>query len=133
MPRRCKLFAGSSNTELATKVAERLGTTLAKSTVTKFANDETSIVVHESVREDDVYIIQSGSPHANDAVMELVITINACKTASARRVTAVLPFYPYSKQCKKKSRSSIAAKLIANMLRVAGPRRRAQGRLHPRP
>jgi ribose-phosphate pyrophosphokinase len=119
--RRTKVFAGTSNVDLVQRVAARLGTPLAQSAVTKFANGETSVIVTESVREEDVYVFQSGSPNANDAVMELLITVSACKMASARRVTAVLPFFPYSKQCKKKSRSAITAKLVANMLRVAGP------------
>ena len=131
MSRHTKIFSGSSNVDLVQKVAARLGTPLAKSTVVQFANAETSVVISESVREEDVYIFQSGSPAVNDGVMELLIMVNACKMASARRVTAVLPFFPYSKQCKKKSRSSITAKLIANMLRVAGTLHRAHAVMHP--
>jgi len=119
--RNVKVFTGSSNPDLAKKVVQRLGIPLADSTVGKFANAETTVVIRESVREEDVYIFQSGSPSVNDGVMELLIMINACRMASARAIYAVLPFFPYSKQCKKKSRSAITAKLVANMLKVAGP------------
>merc|ERR1711872_340470 len=74
-----------------------------------------------SVRGEDVYIVQSGCGEVNDNLMELLIMINACKIASAERVTAVIPVYPYSRQDKKdKSRAPISAKLVANMLSVAG-------------
>lgn len=74
----------------------------------------------ESVRGEDVYIVQSGSGNVNDALMELVIMIAACIGNSAKRVTAVMPYLPYSKQSKKKNRNCIVAKLVANMLQVAG-------------
>merc|ERR1712183_55542 len=87
----------------------------------KFSNKETSVEIGESVRGDDVFIIQSGCGEINDNLMELLIMINACKIASAARVTAVIPCFPYARQDKKdKSRAPIGAKLVANMLSVAG-------------
>nr|VZI12153.1 unnamed protein product [Spirometra erinaceieuropaei] len=87
----------------------------------KFSNQETCVEVIESVRGEDVYIIQTGSGEVNDHLMELLIMINACKIASSCRVTAVIPCFPYARQDKKdKSRAPISAKLVANMLSVAG-------------
>ncbi|CAG8500149.1 10663_t:CDS:2 [Racocetra fulgida] len=89
--------------------------------VLKYSNQETSVTIGESVRDEDVFIIQSGCGEINDNIMELLIMINACKTASARRITAVIPCFPYARQDKKdKSRAPISAKLIANMITVAG-------------
>ncbi|RKP07419.1 phosphoribosyltransferase-like protein [Thamnocephalis sphaerospora] len=119
--RRTKLFAGSSHRELATLVAQRLGHPLSNVALQAFANRETSVHIGVSVRNEDVFIIQSGSDTVNDHLMELLIMVNACKSASASRITAVIPYFPYSKQCKrKKERGAIAAKLVANMLSVAG-------------
>jgi len=87
----------------------------------KFSNGEISVKIAESIREEDVFIIQSGSHDVNDNLMELLILISACKTASARRITAVIPCFPYARMDKKdKSRAPITAKLVANMLAVAG-------------
>ncbi|KAG0228484.1 ribose-phosphate pyrophosphokinase 3 [Mortierella sp. GBAus27b] len=116
-----KIFAGNSHVELAKLVARRLGTELSKAVVLKYSNQETSVTIGESVRDEDVYIIQSGCGEINDNLMELLIMINACKTASARRITAIIPCFPYARQDKKdKSRAPITAKLIANMLTVSG-------------
>ncbi|KAF9208395.1 hypothetical protein BGZ59_010666 [Podila verticillata] len=116
-----KIFAGNSHVELAKLVARRLGTELSKVVVLKYSNQETSVTIGESVRDEDVFIIQSGCGEINDNLMELLIMINACKTASARRITAIIPCFPYARQDKKdKSRAPITAKLIANMLTVAG-------------
>ncbi|KAI9596712.1 ribose-phosphate pyrophosphokinase 3 [Syncephalis fuscata] len=116
-----KIFAGSSHRLLAGLVAARLGVELAKVGVYKYSNQETAVTIGESVRDEDVFIIQSGSGEINDNLMELLIMINACKTASARRITAVIPCFPYARQDKKdKSRAPISAKLVANMLTVAG-------------
>ncbi|KAI9293361.1 ribose-phosphate pyrophosphokinase 3 [Neoconidiobolus thromboides FSU 785] len=116
-----KIFAGNSHPELANLIAKRIGVQVAKSNVRKFSNQETSVTIGESVRDEDVFIIQSGCGEINDNLMELLIMINACKTASARRITAVIPCFPYARQDKKdKSRAPISAKLIANMLTVAG-------------
>ncbi|KAK9702470.1 ribose phosphate diphosphokinase subunit prs4 [Basidiobolus ranarum] len=116
-----KVLTGNSNPDLAARVAKRLGIELCNVTVVKFSNQETSVTIGESVRDEDVFIIQSGCGEINDNLMELLIMINACKTASARRITAVIPCFPYARQDKKdKSRAPISAKLIANMLTVAG-------------
>lgn len=116
-----KVFAGSSNSALAQRICNRLGIEVGKVTTKKFSNQETCVEIGESVRGEDVFIIQSGCGQINDNIMELLIMINACKIASAARVTAVIPVYPYARQDKKdKSRAPISAKLIANMLSVAG-------------
>jgi len=116
-----KIFTGNSHPDLANLIARRLGLQLAKCVVAKYSNQETSVTIGESVRDEDVFIIQSGCGEINDHLLELLIMINACKTASARRITAVIPCFPYSRQDKKdKSRAPISAKLVANMLTVAG-------------
>ncbi|TPX31884.1 ribose-phosphate diphosphokinase [Synchytrium microbalum] len=116
-----KLFAGNSHPDLARLIAKRLGLELAKCVVLKYSNQETSVTIGESVRDEDVYIIQSGCDEINDHLMELLIMINACRSASARRVTAVIPAFPYARADKKdKSRAPITAKLVANMLTIAG-------------
>jgi ribose-phosphate pyrophosphokinase len=89
--------------------------------VTKFSNGEINVKIFESVRDEDVFILQSACRDVNDHLMELLILISACKGASARRITAVIPCYPYARMDKKdKSRAPITAKLVANMLAVAG-------------
>ncbi|KAI0994120.1 hypothetical protein K3495_g14063, partial [Podosphaera aphanis] len=117
-----KLLAGNSHPQLAINVANRLGIKLAKTMSLNYSNQETSVTIGESVRDEDVFIIQSTAPgDINDGLMELLIMINACKTASARRITAIIPNYPYARQDKKdKSRAPISAKLIAKMLQTAG-------------
>ncbi|ORY22694.1 phosphoribosyltransferase-like protein [Naematelia encephala] len=117
-----KLLTGNSHPRLAEAVAERLGISLTPCHVSKFLSLETSVQIHSSVRDEDVFILQSPSPPAiNDHLMELLIMISACKTASAKRITAVIPCYPYARQDKKdKSRAPITAKLVANLLAVAG-------------
>jgi ribose-phosphate pyrophosphokinase len=99
----------------------RLNVPLVPCTVKKFSNGETNVKISESVRDEDVFIIQSGCSDVNDNLMELLILISACRTASARRITAVIPCFPYARMDKKdKSRAPITAKLVANMLTVAG-------------
>ncbi|KAI3635785.1 hypothetical protein MIR68_006423 [Amoeboaphelidium protococcarum] len=116
-----KLFCGNSHPDLARLIAMRLGTELGKCAVVKYSNQETSVTIGESVRDEDVFILQSGCGEINDHLLELLIMINACKTASSRRITAVIPCFPYARQDKKdKSRAPISAKLVANMLTVAG-------------
>uniref|UniRef100_A0A674I5G7 ribose-phosphate diphosphokinase n=1 Tax=Terrapene triunguis TaxID=2587831 RepID=A0A674I5G7_9SAUR len=95
------LFSGSSHQDLSQRVAERLGLELGKVVTKKFSNQETSVEIGESVRGEDVYIIQSGCGEINDNLMELLIMINACKIASSSRVTAVIPCFPYARQDKK--------------------------------
>ncbi|KAI5118324.1 hypothetical protein M0805_006607 [Coniferiporia weirii] len=116
-----RLLTGTSHPELAQAVAERLNIQLTPCIVKKFSNGETSVKIQESVREEDVFILQSGCGDVNDSLMELLILISACKTASARRITAVIPCFPYARVDKKdKSRAPITAKLVANMLVIAG-------------
>ncbi|CDH17163.1 probable Ribose-phosphate pyrophosphokinase 1 [Zygosaccharomyces bailii ISA1307] len=119
--RKCKVFVGSSHPELGNLVCERLGIRPAPCTLKKFANGETSVQIGVSVRDEDVYVIESGSPHVNDHIMELLILVSACKGGSAKKVTAVIPQFPYSKQCKmKKHRGAITARMLANLLIMAG-------------
>ncbi|XP_078323884.1 ribose-phosphate pyrophosphokinase 1 isoform X2 [Crassostrea virginica] len=116
-----KVFSGSSHSDLAQKICDRLGIEPGKVVTKKFSNGECCVEIGESVRGEDVYIVQSGCDEVNDMLMELLIMINACKIASACRVTAVIPCFPYARQDKKdKSRAPISAKLVANMLSVAG-------------
>ncbi|KZT56555.1 ribose-phosphate pyrophosphokinase 2 [Calocera cornea HHB12733] len=116
-----KLITGNSHSKLAQDVADRLGILLVPTTVKKFSNGETNVKIGSSVRDEDVFIIQSSCPGVNDHFMELLILIHACKIASASRITAVIPCFPYQRQDKKdKSRLPITAKLVANMLTVAG-------------
>ncbi|KAJ3094885.1 Ribose-phosphate pyrophosphokinase 1 [Phlyctochytrium planicorne] len=116
-----KIFTGSSHPELSALILDRLGQNAAPAKTKRFANQEIGIELGLSVRNEDVYIIQSGSQSINDHIMELLIMVNACKLASARRITAVIPYFPYMKQSKKKkARGAITAKLLANMLNVAG-------------
>ncbi|KAI0062033.1 phosphoribosyl pyrophosphokinase [Artomyces pyxidatus] len=116
-----RILTGNSHPELAHTVAERLGTPLTPCTVKKFSNGEINVKISESVRDEDVFILQSACCDVNDTLMELLILISACKGASARRITAVIPCYPYARMDKKdKSRAPITAKLVANMLAVAG-------------
>ena len=116
-----KVFSGSSNPFLTGEIVENLSLSLGKVSLSKFANQETCVEIGESVRGEDVYIVQTGAGDINDNLMELLIMISACKIASAQRVVAVIPCYPYARQDKKdKSRAPITAKLVANMLSVAG-------------
>ncbi|KIM66205.1 hypothetical protein SCLCIDRAFT_1211435 [Scleroderma citrinum Foug A] len=116
-----KIFTGTSHPELAELIARRLGLSLAKAEVTKSGIGETQVRIAESVRENDVYIINTGCGAVNTALMELCIMIHACKIASAKRITAVVPLFPYARQDKKdKSRAPITAKLVANMLQKSG-------------
>lgn len=98
MVRNIVLFGGSSHPQLTENIANHLGVPPANIVLSKFSNGETRVEVGESVREKDVYIVQSGGGKVNDHLMELLITLSACKTASAKRVTAVLPLFPYSRQ-----------------------------------
>ncbi|KAI6796916.1 phosphoribosyl pyrophosphokinase, partial [Hortaea werneckii] len=115
------VFSGSSHPGLVESICDRLGTHPAKAELKKFANGETSVEIKESVREKDIFIVQSGSSQINDNVMELLIMISACKSGSAKSVTAVMPYFPYSRQSKRKThRGAITARMLANLLNVAG-------------
>lgn len=101
--------------------APRLNIPLVPCNVDTFSNGEINVKIRESVRDEDVFILQTGSKDVNDNIMELLVLISACKTASARRITAVIPCFPYARMDKKdKSRAPITAKLVANMIAVAG-------------
>ncbi|KAH9937711.1 phosphoribosyl pyrophosphokinase [Fomitopsis serialis] len=116
-----KIFTGTSHPELAEIITRRLGIPLSKAEVTKSSIGETSVRILDSVREDDVYIINTGCGQVNTALMELCIMVHACKIASAKRITAIVPLYPYARQDKKdKSRAPITAKLVANMIQKSG-------------
>ncbi|CAJ2511753.1 Uu.00g073780.m01.CDS01 [Anthostomella pinea] len=122
MANEVKLLAGNGHPILANLVADRLGIKIAKTTSSDDSNAETSVIIGESVRDEDVFILQSSmAGDINRGFMELLIMIRACRDASARRITAVIPNFPYARQDKKdKSRAPITAKLIANMLQTAG-------------
>ncbi|KAH6856708.1 phosphoribosyltransferase-like protein [Chaetomium sp. MPI-CAGE-AT-0009] len=115
------IFAGSSCPDITDKICHNLGMARADAELTQFSNGETSVRILTSVREKDVFVVQSGSPKINDTIMELLIMISACKGGSANKITAVLPYFPYSRQSKKKShRGAITARMLANLLGVAG-------------
>jgi ribose-phosphate pyrophosphokinase len=129
------LFSGSSNRELADKIAKRMQTRVGNALVDRFKNDECRIEIRENVRGAEVFVLQSlcNSPSGsvNDSLMELLLMIDALRRASANRITAVVPYYGYAKQDKKtKGREPISAKLVANMLEVAGAERLVTLDLH---
>ena len=116
-----RLFACNSHPELAQEIAEHMGVELSKSTVTKFSDGEISVSIWESVRGKDCFIIQSTCGPVNDNIMELLIMSDALKRASAKGVTAVIPYFGYARQDRKaKARDPITSKLIANMITAAG-------------
>ena len=116
-----KLYSLSSNRPLAEKIANYLDVDLGKVTVNKFSDGETAISIDESIRGDHVFIVQSTSYPTNDNLMELCIMIDALRRASAKTITAVIPYYGYARQDRKaKPREPITAKLVANLLTTAG-------------
>jgi ribose-phosphate pyrophosphokinase len=116
-----KLVAGNSNRPLADAIAAYLNIPLAKCVVRRFADMEIFVEVQENVRGEDVFVLQSTSAPANDHLMELLILIDALKRASARRITAVIPYFGYARQDRKPGpRTPISAKLVANMIDRAG-------------
>jgi ribose-phosphate pyrophosphokinase len=119
-----RIFTGNSNIELIRKIAERLKTTIGKSVVKNFSDGEINVEIDESVRGMDVFAIQSICDPVNNNLMELLILIDALKRASARRITAVLPYYGYGRQDRKVSpRAPISAKLVADLITTAGASR----------
>jgi ribose-phosphate pyrophosphokinase len=119
--KRLMLFAGRSNRGLGEAIAERLGIQLGEVTLKTFTNSEVYVRYEESIRGADVFIVQSCVAPANDSLMELLIMVQAARLASAKRITAVMPWYPYSRQDKKgMPREPITAKLVADMLEAAG-------------
>src|ERR687897_3378707 len=112
-----KLLAGNSNRPLAEAIAAFLGMPLTDATVHRFADMEVFVEIHENVRGEDVFLIQSTSYPANDNVMELLVCIDALRRASARRITAVMPYFGYARQDRKPGpRTPISAKLVANLI-----------------
>ncbi|XP_075428867.1 phosphoribosyl pyrophosphate synthase-associated protein 2-like isoform X2 [Ascaphus truei] len=117
------LFSANSNAscmELAKKMAERLGVELGKVLVYQETNRETRVQIQESVRGKDVFIIQTVSKDVNTTIMELLIMVYACRTSCAKTISGVIPYFPYSKQCKMRKRGSIVSKLLASMMCKAG-------------
>ena len=119
-----KIVACNSNRPLAEAVAAALAVPLTKASVRRFADMEVFVEVHENIRGEDVFVIQSTSYPANDNLMELLITLDALRRASARRLTAVIPYFGYARQDRKSgSRTPISAKLVANLITEAGAHR----------
>jgi ribose-phosphate pyrophosphokinase len=119
--RRLRVFSGTSNPELAERIARRLEASLGPVEHETFANGETYCRFGESIRGADVFLVQSCSPPVNDHLVELLLMLHAARLASAHRITAVMPWFPYSRQDKKSaSREPISARLVADLLEVAG-------------
>jgi len=119
-----KLVAGNSNPRLADAIADHLKTPLAKAVVRRFADMEIFVEIQENVRGSDVFVLQSTSFPANDHLMELLIIIDALRRSSARRITAVVPYFGYARQDRKPGpRTPISAKLVANLITAAGANR----------
>ena len=128
---RLKLFAGTATRELAQEIADHLGLALGAAEVGRFSNGEIRVLIHENVRGADVFVLQSTCDPVNDALMELLIMIDAFRRASARRITAVIPFYGYARQDRKtRGREPITAKLVANLITTAGADRVLSMDLH---
>ena len=118
------IFSGNSNPELATKICDYLNLSLGDAQVKTFSDGEIQIEIEENVRSKDVFVIQSTCAPVNDHLVELLLMIDAFKRASAKRITAVIPYFGYARQDKKVApRVPISAKLVANMLTVAGANR----------
>lgn len=116
-----KLLSGSANPELSAKLAQYLGVELARADIGKFPNGEIRVNIEDNVRGTDVFIVQPTCPPVNDHLMELLLMIDACRRSSAHRITAVVPFFGYARQDRKtRSREPISAKLVANLITVAG-------------
>jgi ribose-phosphate pyrophosphokinase len=119
--KRLMVFSGRSHPELAAAIADKLGVELGDVQLSTFPNDETYCRYLESIRGADVFIVQTGAPPVDKNLMELVLMIQAAKLASAKRITAVIPWFPYSRQDRKaKPREPISARLVADMLQLAG-------------
>ncbi len=134
MPGTIKILAGNSNPPLAEAIAAYLGVPLTKCSVRRFADMEIFVEILENVRGEDTFIIQSTAFPANDHLMEVLIMTDALRRASARRITAVLPYFGYARQDRKAGpRTPISAKLVANLITHAGRRPRSDRRSACRP
>ena len=126
-----KLLSGNANPPLAQAIADYLDTKLTEASVRRFADEEIFVEIHENVRGEDVFVIQPTGFPANDNLMELLICIDALKRASAKRITAVVPYFGYARQDRKPGpRTPISAKLVANLITVAGADRVLSVDLH---
>ena len=126
-----KIVSGNSNLPLAKKISTHLGIPLVDATIKKFPDKEIFVEIKENVRGEDVFVIQSTSFPANDHVMELLITIDALKRGSAKRIAAIVPYYGYARQDRKSGpRTPISAKLLANLISIAGANRALMVDLH---
>ncbi|MFZ5650594.1 MAG: ribose-phosphate diphosphokinase [Bacillota bacterium] len=122
--RRLKIFTGNSNPRLAGEIAQYLGVSVGSAKVSRFSDGEIQVKINESVRGADVFIVQPTNTPVNEHLMELLIMVDAVRRASARRITAVLPYYGYARQDRKtRARDPITAKLVANLLHASGARR----------
>jgi ribose-phosphate pyrophosphokinase len=129
--RRLKILTGNANPVLAQEIAQHLGIPLCEAHVGRFNNGEIQVMIDESVRGSDVFIIQPTSYPVNDNLMELLIMADAAKRASARNITAVIPYYAYARQDRKtRGREPISAKLVADLLQTAGVTRMVTMDLH---
>jgi ribose-phosphate pyrophosphokinase len=117
-----RIFSGNGNSALAQLICDRVGVPLGDATIVKFSNENIFVKLNESVREKDVFVVQSlSTPNLSDRIMELLILLDACKRASAGRVTAVIPYYAYGRTDKKdQPRVPITARLLADMIQAAG-------------
>ncbi|MEL0245958.1 MAG: ribose-phosphate pyrophosphokinase [Alphaproteobacteria bacterium] len=126
-----KLVSGNSNIELSQDIAKYLGIDLVKATIKKFPDKEIFVEIQENVRGEDVFVVQSTSFPANDHLMELLITIDALKRGSSKSIAAIMPYYGYARQDRKSGpRSPISAKLVANLISIAGANRALMVDLH---
>ena len=126
-----KVFSGSSHPVLAAGIAAHMGMQLGKARITRFSNENIKVKIDENVRESDVFVIQTSSSPVSDNLVEMLIMIDALKYASAARITAVLPYYPYARSDKKdEARISITARLVADLLQTAGADRVLAMTLH---
>jgi ribose-phosphate pyrophosphokinase len=126
-----KIISGSANPELSREIAVLLGVQLSDIRISKFADSETHVQIEESVRGKDVYIVQPTCPPVNENLMELLITVDACRRASAHQITAVVPYYGYGRQDHKSTgREPISAKLVADLIATAGADRVVSVDLH---
>ena len=126
-----KILSCNSNKELAQSIASYVGVNLSDATIKNFADGEIFVRINENIRGEDLYIIQSTSPPVNNNLMELLVCIDAARRASAKRITAVIPYFGYARQDRKdEGRTSISAKLVANLITSAGANRVVTTDLH---
>ncbi len=121
MTNELKVFSGGATTALAREICDHIGIPLSQLETSRFSNDNLFVQIKESVREMDVFVVQSLTQPVSDHIMELMITLDALRSASAKRITAVIPYYSYARSDKKDApRISIAGRLIADLLKTAG-------------